>query len=225
VTALDGRLVGAMLFDMDGTLVDSEPSGDRCWVRWTGEVGITDLSFMQHYYGRQTREVLAELLPPAEIDAAVARILELKMQDAVTVRALPGARDLLDSLPERHRAIVTSAGRELADARLLASGIVPPTVFVTGELTDRGKPEPEPFLLGARLLDVDPVECVAVEDTPAGIASARAAGMTVIGVQGTFPASGLDADVVVDGLDAVTASVVEGGVLLHLDAARVLRAG
>ena len=217
------RVFAAVLFDMDGTLVDSEPSGDRCWVRWAGEVGITDLSFQQHYYGRQTREVLADLVPEDQIDAAAARIVELKIEDAVNVLALPGATDLLASLPEDRKAIVTSAGRPLADARLLASGITPPSTFVTAELTSRGKPEPDPFLLGASLLGVPPESVMVIEDTPAGVTSARAAGMAVIGVQGTFAGSELAADVVVDGLDAVTASVVDGGVRLHVDPARVIR--
>lgn len=193
----------AVLFDMDGTLIDSTGNGNRCWTRWADEAGIIDRSFQDHYHGKPTRQVLRGIVPADQVEAAFARIIELESTDTTGVFALPGAFELLEALPADRRAIVTSSMPSVAAARLRAAGLTAPNVVITADDVTHGKPDPEPFRVGADRLGVDPAACAVVEDTPAGIASARAAGCFVIAVTGTYPAAALPADVVVDSLDQI----------------------
>ncbi|MDP9345006.1 MAG: HAD-IA family hydrolase [Actinomycetota bacterium] len=109
------------------------------------------------------------------------------------VRALPGAEELLGPGGPRPLAVVTSGTLPLATARLRAAGLEVPGVLVTPERVRRGKPDPEPYLLGARDLGVDPADCVVLEDAPAGVAAGRAAGMHVVGITTTLAPGQLDA--------------------------------
>ncbi|GAA3241283.1 hypothetical protein GCM10020256_64150 [Streptomyces thermocoprophilus] len=128
---------------------------------------------------------------------------------------LPGTRALLDALPPERWAVVTSATRRLAEARLDAVGILPKTLVAADDIT-RGKPDPEPYLLAARRLGADPARCVVFEDAPAGLAAGRAAGMTTVALATTHPAHELDADLVVDDLSALSALVTDTGVEISL---------
>ncbi|EFD70353.1 phosphatase [Streptomyces lividans TK24] len=160
----------ALLFDNDGTLVSSLESVRRCWTRWAVEYGITAEQFGQvELHGRPAAEIAADLLPTARVAEAVARIEQLEVEDVPGggVRLLPGTRDFLDALPADRWAVVTSATRRLAEARLDAVGILPKTLVAADDIT-RGKPDPEPYLLGARALGVDPADCVVFEDAPPG---------------------------------------------------------
>ncbi|EHN74036.1 phosphatase, partial [Streptomyces coelicoflavus ZG0656] len=123
----------------------------------------------------------------------------------------PGTRAFLDALPADRWAVVTSATRRLAEARLDAVGILPKTLVAADDIT-RGKPDPEPYLLGARALGVDPAECVVFEDAPAGLQSGRAAGMRTVALATTHPAGELGADLVVDDLSALSALVTDAGI-------------
>ncbi|MFD9072397.1 HAD family hydrolase [Streptomyces lasiicapitis] len=203
----------ALLFDNDGTLVSSIESVHRCWTRWAGEYGITAEQFAAvELHGRPAAEIAADLLPAELVDEAVARIDELEVSDvAGGVVALPGTLDLLASLPPERWAVVTSATRRLAEARLAEVGIRPKTLISADDIT-RGKPDPEPFLLAARTLGVDPARCVVFEDAPAGLTAGRAAGMTTVALTTTHPAAELSADVVVSDLSAVSAQATVGGV-------------
>ncbi|GGO51280.1 MULTISPECIES: HAD family hydrolase [Streptomyces] len=203
----------ALLFDNDGTLVSSIESVHRCWTRWAGEYGITAEQFAAvELHGRPAAEIAADLLPAELVDEAVARIDELEVSDvAGGVVALPGTLDLLASLPPERWAVVTSATRRLAEARLAEVGIRPKTLISADDIT-RGKPDPEPFLLAARTLGVDPARCVVFEDAPAGLTAGRAAGMTTVALTTTHPAAELSADVVVSDLSAVSAQATAGGV-------------
>ncbi|MGW7819488.1 HAD family hydrolase [Streptomyces puniciscabiei] len=204
----------ALLFDNDGTLVSSLDSVERCWTRWAREYGITAEEFGRvALHGRPAAEIVADLLPAHLVPQAVARVEQLEVDDVPDggVRLLPGTRDFLDSLPAEAWAVVTSATRRLADARLDAVGIRPKTLIAADDVT-RGKPHPEPYLLAARRLGVDPARCVVFEDAPAGLRAGRAAGMATVALATTHRADELDADLVVEDLSALSALVTDGGV-------------
>ncbi len=204
----------ALLFDNDGTLVSSLESVRRCWARWAEEFGITAEDFARvELHGRTAVAIAADLLPADVVPVAVARIEALEVEDVPNGGAvlLPGTRDFLDSLPADRWAVVTSATRRLAEARLAHAGILPKTLVVAEDVT-RGKPDPEPYLLAARQLGVDPARCVVFEDAPAGLQAGRAAGMITVALATTHEAHELDADLVVSDLSALSALVSDGGV-------------
>ncbi|MFJ2605129.1 HAD family hydrolase [Streptomyces sp. NPDC091279] len=204
----------ALLFDNDGTLVSSLASVDRCWTRWAGEYGITAEEFARvALHGRPAAEIAADLLPADVVPEAVARIEQLEVADVPDggVELLPGTTDLLAALPADRWAVVTSATRRLAEARLGAVGIVPKTLVAADDIT-RGKPDPEPYLLAARMLGVEPADCVVFEDAPAGLQAGRAAGMTTVALATTHRPDELDADLVVTDLSALSALLVDGSV-------------
>ncbi|MFI0811617.1 HAD family hydrolase [Streptomyces echinatus] len=204
----------ALLFDNDGTLVSSLDSVERCWTRWAGEYGITAEEFGRvELHGRTAVEIVGDLLPARLVPEAVARVEQLEVEDVPNggVRLLPGTREFLDALPADRWAVVTSATRRLAEARLGAVGITPKSL-VSADDVSRGKPDPEPYLLAARGLGVDPARCVVFEDAPAGLRAGRAAGMTTVALATTHEAAELDADLVVRDLSALSALVTDGGV-------------
>ncbi|EXU61625.1 phosphatase [Streptomyces sp. PRh5] len=203
----------ALLFDNDGTLVSSLDSVLRCWTRWAEEQGIAAEDFARvELHGRPADDIIAELLPADRAARARARIDELELADVPGgVKLLPGAAELLAGLPAGRWAVVTSAYRELAEARLAEVAIRPGTLISADDVT-RGKPHPEPFLLAAERLGVDPARCVVFEDAPAGLAAGRAAGMRTVALATTTDRAELVADVVVEDLSAVSARVSDGGV-------------
>ncbi|MET9117810.1 HAD-IA family hydrolase [Streptomyces longwoodensis] len=204
----------ALLFDNDGTLVSSLASVERCWTRWAREYGVSAEEFAGiALHGRTAVEIVGDLLPADRVAEAVARVERLEVDDVADggVELLPGTRDLLDALPADRWAVVTSATHRLAAARLDAVGIRPKTLVTADEVT-RGKPHPEPYLLAARQLGVDPARCVVFEDAPAGLAAGRAAGMTTVALATTHRAEQLDADLVVSDLSALSVQVTRGGI-------------
>jgi sugar-phosphatase len=214
--------VDALLFDMDGTLVDSTPAVERCWRTWIGEYGVPAERFASiRLHGRPAADIIADLLPPERLagdgaEQALRRIEELEVADTEGTTALPGARALLAVLPVDRWAVVTSATARLAKVRLAAGAIEPPVLVSADDIT-RGKPDPEPFLLGAALLGVEPARCLVLEDAPAGVAAARAAGMRCVAVSTTHPREVLDADVVVDSLESLRVLPGrEGGLLVDV---------
>lgn len=198
----------ALLFDNDGTLISSMASVYRCWTRWAGEFGVSADDFARvELHGRPAAEIVADLLPAATVPEAVARIERLEVEDvAGGVVLLPGAADLLATLPADRWAVVTSASRRLAEARLGEVGIRPKTLIAADDIT-RGKPDPEPFLLAASRLGVDPARCVVFEDAPAGLRSGAAAGMRTVALATTHDRSELTADAVIGDLAAVSVQV------------------
>ena len=213
--ALQGQVFQAVLFDMDGTLVDSTAAVNRSWLRWGAEAGLGP-SYTGAEHGVPARQQIAALVAEDLVEASVARLTEFELADADGVTILAGAAELMAGIPEARRAIVTSCGRQLCLMRLDAAGFSAPLTVVTIDDTSRGKPVPEPFLLAAERLGVDPSRCVVVEDAPAGLAAARAAGCATIGVVGTHRAAELEADLVVSGLDRLRVSVQPDGVVFHL---------
>ncbi|MFD5626726.1 HAD family hydrolase [Streptomyces sp. NPDC127072] len=203
----------ALLFDNDGTLVSSLESVNRCWTRWYEEYGIAAEDFARiELHGRPAAEIAADLLPAGLVPEALARIEQLEVDDVPGgVLLLPGTAEFLASLPAERWAVVTSATRRLAEARLAEAGIRPKTLVTADDIT-RGKPDPEPYLLAARELGVDPACCVVFEDAPAGLQAGRAAGMTTVALATTHRSDELDADLVVEDLSALSALVTAAGV-------------
>jgi len=214
-TDVPGRTFQAVLFDMDGTLIDSTAAVKRSWLQWAAERGL-DEAFRAGNHGMPARQIVESLVPADAVEVALARVLAIETAETADITVLPGAAELLLGIPETHRAIVTSCARTLAAARISASGLAAPSVVVTIDDTGRGKPSPDPFLEGAARLGVDPRECVVIEDAPAGLAAARAAGCATIGVVGTHGASELEADLVVPSLDRLRVSVTDAGVVFSL---------
>lgn len=189
----------AVLFDSDGVLVDSDASVTRAWRRWADAYGLDPDEVLSVTHGRRASDTVTELIDAAEREQAVARINQLELDDAAAVTALPGARQLIGSVPEGRRAVVTSGSVALATARLQQAGIEVPVVLVTGDDVEQGKPAPDGYLRAARALGFEPADVVVVEDSTAGVESARSAGVgAVVGVG--IAALQTDADVVVDDL-------------------------
>ncbi|MGW5117117.1 HAD-IA family hydrolase [Streptomyces noursei] len=201
----------ALLFDSDETLVSSMASVFACWARWAEMHGITvdDIKAVQPH-GRPAAAIVADLLPQDRVAPALALLEQAEVDAADAVVPIAGARALVSSLPVGRWAVVTSGTRRVASARLSAAGMRAAHVITADDVL-RPKPDPEPFLLAARRLGVDPARCVVVEDAPAGLDAARAAGMTTIAVTTTHRAQELVADVVIADLTAVTARVTETG--------------
>ena len=180
-TALPERAFAAFLFDMDGTILTSIKAAERVWGNWAEEHGLDLAAFLPTIHGKRTEETVRGLnLPGVDPVAEAARITVAEIEDVAGVEAIRGVAHFLASLPDERWAIVTSAPRELALARIAAAGLPLPRVLVAAEDVERGKPAPDPFLLGARRLGVAPGDCLVFEDTLAGLASAQAAGMASI---------------------------------------------
>lgn len=215
--ALDGRDFAAVLFDMDGTLIDSIPVVVRSWLRWAQEEDV-DPRRLVGFHGVPARGIAERLLPPERVDAAVARIEAIETADTEGITVLPGTVEALAALAgdldAQRCAIATSCTRVLADARIAATGLPVPDVVVTASDVERGKPHPDPFLLAAQRLGVDPADCLVVEDAPGGLEAARAAGCATLAVTTTTAPADLIADAVVDTLADVRFAVADGRVRL-----------
>lgn len=199
----------AVLFDLDGTLIDSTAAVRRAWRRWAEDVGV-DPERLAGTAGKPAKDIVAALLPPDRFDEGLARYAHIATHDLEGVVILPGAREATQATGER-KAIVTSCTRDVTDARTAAAGLPSTDVLVTADDVERGKPEPAPYLLGAELLGVDPQRCLAVEDTASGLASGTAAGCVTLGIG---DADRLDADIVVPDLSHVRFEVVGDKVAL-----------
>ena len=191
----------ALLFDNDGVLVDSNAAGEDAWREWAVAHRLDPAEVLAGIHGRRSRETVSLFVPGDGAEAATAHIDALELASAGRTRPLAGAADLVASVPDEARAVVTSAPRALVMARLTAAGIPVPAVVVTSEDVSAGKPAPDPYLVAAARLGLDVAECAIFEDSANGIAAALAAGAgTVIGV-GTS-ALGLGCDVVIPDLTA-----------------------
>ncbi|WP_432137680.1 HAD-IA family hydrolase [Streptomyces sp. bgisy154] len=187
MTATAALTARALLLDMDGTLVNSDAVVERVWRRWADRHGLDGDEVMKVVHGRQGYASMAVLLPhrPMEANHADnARMLEEETADLDGVVPVPGAGVFLAALTRLDvpHALVTSADVALSTARMAAAGLELPAVRITAESVGESKPHPEGFLKGAAELGVDPADCVVFEDSGAGVAAGRAAGMRVIGV-------------------------------------------
>ena len=183
----------AILFDLDGVLVDSTGSVDRQWRAWAREHGIDEQKVIDVAHGVRTIEVIRRVAPHIDAETEVLRLEQREAEDHDGVFVMPGAVELVRSIPEGQWGVVTSGTRLLASARLQWAGLPLPRVLVTAEDVMNGKPHPEPYLRGAQLMGAKPEDCLVIEDAPAGIQSAQAGGMKVVGLTSTYGAPQLQA--------------------------------
>jgi len=176
----------AVLFDLDGVLIDSTPAVARVWSGWATEHGLDPQTVVRIAHGRPSRTTIRELLPHADVALEDREVERREMQDLDGVVLLPGARQLLDSLPPDRWTIATSCTRPLAEVRLRAAGLPIPTTMVTSTDVKIGKPDPEPYLKAAGKLGIAASECVVIEDAPAGVRAGKSAGARVIALLTTM---------------------------------------
>ncbi|SEV83175.1 HAD-IA family hydrolase [Luteibacter sp. 329MFSha] len=178
----------ALLFDMDGTLIDSRVVVEKIWKRWCDENGIDWHTVLPRLHGVRMRDSVEMFAKPGmDVEAVYQRLYREEVEDVDGIVPIPGAVELLASLPPEAWTIVTSADTVLAKARLGAAGLVPPPRMVTGEIVTLGKPDPEGYLLGARRMGADPKDCLVFEDAKAGIDAGLAAGARVVAIAGDHP--------------------------------------
>jgi sugar-phosphatase len=185
VNGMTTWLVDAILFDLDGTLVDSSGSVQRSWRQLADKIGRPWPDVEPHIHGIPVAQVMALLEPemtPERVEELRLFMVESESTDTEGVVAQPSALDVLATLPAERVAIVTSGGVQLSSSRMAAAGIPRPAVVVTADDVKIGKPDPAPYLMGAKLLGFPPERCLVIEDAPAGVVSARAAGCPVLGV-------------------------------------------
>ena len=176
---------GALLFDLDGVLVDSTPAVIRVWSQWAIARGFDPTEVVRRAHGRPSIATIRDYLPHADAEIENREVERGEIEDLNGVVPLPGARELLSALPPERWTVVTSCTRRLAQTRLRAAGLPIPDRMVTCDDIKNGKPDPEPYLKGASLLGISPKDCVVVEDAPAGIRSGKAAGARVIACRTT----------------------------------------
>ncbi len=207
----------AVLFDLDGTLIDSTAAVLRAWQRWAAERGLTEPP-RQIPHGVPARQVLATVVAPDEVEAAFERLEALEIQEVDGISVLPGALRALRAVPPDRMAIVTSGTPPLAMARIAATGVPAPPLVITPDDVPLGKPDPAPYRLAAERLGVEASRCLVVEDAPAGLDSGVSAGCRTLALTTSHPAQDLIAhhpDAVADSLADVTFVVVNGDIVLQ----------
>jgi mannitol-1-/sugar-/sorbitol-6-phosphatase len=182
----------ALLFDLDGVLIDSTPAVARVWHRWAIEHGFDPPKVVKMAHGRPSRTTIHDLLPNADIEIEDREVERREIEDLEGVVPLPGAQELLDRLPSDRWTIATSGTRPLAMVRLRAAGLPIPATMVTGSEVKIGKPDPEPYLKAAAVLGHKASDCIVIEDAPAGVRSGISAGARVIAFPTTMPVAELE---------------------------------
>lgn len=175
----------ALLFDMDGVLIDSTPAVARVWHEWAVERGFNPEEVVAHAHGRPSLTTVRQYLPNADHEIENLEVERREIADLDGVVPLPGALELLASLPAERWTIVTSCTRRLAEVRLRAAGLPLPKSFITSNDITHGKPHPEPYLKGAAVLGFSAADCVVLEDAPSGVRAGKAAGARVIAFKTT----------------------------------------
>jgi mannitol-1-/sugar-/sorbitol-6-phosphatase len=175
----------AVLFDLDGVLVDSTPAVARVWTEWARQHGFDPEETVRQAHGRPSIATIRELLPNADDEAENQIVEQMEIEDLEGVVPLPGALELLRVLPLERWAVITSCTKPLAHARIRAAGLPLPRFLVTANDIQHGKPHPEPYLKGAEMLGVPAKDCLVIEDAPAGIRAGKAAGASVLALRTT----------------------------------------
>jgi len=209
----------ALLFDLDGVLINSTPAVARVWHKWALEHGFDPAEVVPRAHGRPSLTTVREYLPHADHEAENREVERREIEDLEGVVPLPGALDLLASLPPDRWTIVTSCTRKLAQVRIKAAGLPLPEKLISANDITNGKPHPEPYLKGAAVLGFPATECVVLEDVPAGIRAAKGAGARVIAFTTTLQAPVLQvagADWILQSCADVRASRHENGLILNL---------
>jgi sugar-phosphatase len=212
---------GAILFDLDGVLVDSGAAVERAWEQWATRHELELHRVLAEAHGRRTADTIRAVAPWLDAEAEARDLEEAETADTDGVVALPGAASFLEALPAGSWAVATSGTRNLAETRLTHAGLPLPRVLVTAEDVERGKPDPQPYVAAAHALCVEPSRCLVIEDAPAGIVAGTAAGAIVLALATTFPMSVLRAaDYVAPSLTAVRLhSSAEAGDRVELEIA------
>lgn len=196
--------VSAVLFDMDGTLVDSTAIVERTWTTWALKNGLDPEFIVRFAHGRPTADTIRETAPHLDAGKEAGILLAEEELDPTVSANIPGALEAVRAAQKHAKwAVVTSASRKLAQMRLKAGGFPEPPVLVSADDIVHGKPDPEGFLMAASALGVAPEECLVFEDTPAGLLAGASAGAAVIGLTTTFAAHDLPAEIVVADLLSV----------------------
>ncbi len=181
----------ALLFDLDGVLINSTPAVARVWRNWAIEHGFDPEAVVARAHGRPSLTTVREFLPNADHQAENREVERREIADLDGVVPLPGALELLASLPDDRWTIVTSCTRPLAEVRIKAAGLPLPRNMITSNDIKNGKPNPEPFLKGSAVLGFAPEQCVVFEDVPAGVRAGKAAAAKVIAFTTTVQTSAL----------------------------------
>ncbi|MBZ5591089.1 MAG: HAD-IA family hydrolase [Acidobacteriia bacterium] len=181
----------ALLLDMDGTLVDSTECVERQWRRWAERHGMDLEPILRVSHGRTTLETIREIAPHLATAEEIRSFDVAEAEDTEGIKAVKGAVAFVQALPSDRWAVVTSAPRRLAGVRLECAGLPIPRVLVCADDVSRGKPHPEPYSTAARLIGQRAERCLVIEDAPAGVEAARAAGMQVWGITTTVPSEEL----------------------------------
>jgi len=211
-----------LLFDLDGVLIDSTPAVARVWTKWAIARGFDPAETVRRAHGRPSIATIRDLLPSADAAQENELVLRGEIEDTAGVVSLPGACDLLKSVPLDRWALVTSCARPLAELRLKTAGLPIPHRMVTADDVRVGKPDPEPYLKGAALLGVPASKCVVFEDAPAGIRSGKSAGALVVALRSTASDPELEqagADWIITAyseLDVTSSDHGSNGIRLHL---------
>jgi mannitol-1-/sugar-/sorbitol-6-phosphatase len=211
--------VRGILFDMDGVLISSTGADERCWLRWAKHHNMEGTFSLQSTHGRRALDTLRALRPDLDPAVEQRRLEDYDAEDHSGLIVLPGVEKLLASLPADRWTIVTSATVRLLQGRLDYAKLPVPAVLVSADKVANGKPHPEPYLTGAKLLGLAPTDCLVIEDSPAGVASGNGAGCKVLAVLSSHPQSELiGADWYVATLEQVTATPQPDGTLrIRLD--------
>jgi sugar-phosphatase len=206
--------VRGILFDMDGVLISSTGADERCWLQWAKHHGMEGTFALQSTHGRRALDTLRALRPDLDPVIEQRRLEDYDAEDHSGLIILPGVETLLASLPADRWTIVTSATTRLLEGRLNYARLPIPAVLVAAERVANGKPHPEPYLTGAKLLGFSPADCLVIEDSPAGIASGKAAGCKVLAVLSSHTQAELTgADWFVASLEQVSVSAQQDGTL------------
>ena len=206
--------VRGILFDMDGVLISSTAADERCWLRWAKHHKMEGTFSLQSTHGRRALDTLRAIRPDLDPVIEQRRLEDYDAEDHSGLIILPGVQKLLASLPADRWTIVTSATVRLLEGRLNFAALPVPAVLVSADKVANGKPHPEPYLTGAKFLGLMPADCLVIEDSPAGVASGKAAGCKVLAVLSSHSQAELiGADWFVASLEQVTATLEADGML------------
>jgi len=209
----------AILFDLDGVLVDSSACVERTWSGWAIKHGLDPRRVIELAHGRRTIETVQLVAPHLSAATEVSALTTSESTTTDGVLEVRGARELLLSLPNGTWAIVTSGSRSVATLRIRHTGLLMPEVLICADEVQRGKPDPEGYLTAAKRLGISPSDCVVIEDAPAGVEAARAAGMRAIAVSGTYAPEALAiADYTIPNLSTLQVSRTHSGAPLDIGA-------
>lgn len=207
-------VVRAILFDMDGVLISSIAADERSWFRWAKLHGMEDIFSTHSTHGRRTVDTIRALRPDLDSAIELKRMEDFDVEDALGLALYPGVQDLLAELSPIQWSIVTSASERVMRHRLGILGVSLPRHIVTADHVNSGKPNPEPYHLGAAQLGLKPSDCLVIEDAPSGIRAGKSAGSPVLGVASSHKPQELhEADWIIKSLSDLELKTGEDGLI------------